>query len=142
MRKTVKRSDCPISRTLDILGDKWTLLILRDMLFRGFHFYNEFLNSDEGIATNILSDRLKMLEEKKILVSRPYAKLKTKKEYRVTKLGIALVPMILEMLIWGMEFDDSTVAEHRIVERYKNDRTSLVSEIIDSLEKVNDIDYC
>lgn len=142
MKKTLKRSDCPISRTLDILGDKWTLLILRDMLFKGFHFYNEILNSEEGIATNILSDRLKMLEEKQILASRPYPKLKTKKEYRITNLGISLVPLILEMLVWGTIFDESTVVLPGIVQRFNSDRENLIKEISDSLEKSSDLDFC
>jgi DNA-binding HxlR family transcriptional regulator len=142
MKKTVKRSDCPISRSLDILGDKWTLLILRDLLLRDFHFYSEFLNSDEKIATNILSDRLKMLEEKEILVSKPYEKLKTKKEYRVTKKGISLVPMILEMLIWGLQFDKSTIANPDVVQKYMNNRNGLIFETTESLEKSNGLDFC
>ncbi len=142
MKKTEKRSDCPISRTLDILGDKWTLLILRDILFRGFHFYTEFLGSDEGIATNILSDRLKMLEEKNILVSKTYEKMKRKKEYRITPIGISLVPMVLEMLIWGLEFDDRTYALPSMVERYNTDRDNLISEVIKSLKEANDLDFC
>lgn len=147
MRKTDKRSDCPISRTLDILGDKWTLLILRDIAFKGYNFYNEFLNSDEGIATNVLSDRLKMLEGKKIIISRTieskkYDRLKKRKEYKLTKLGIELVPIILEMLVWGFSFDDSTKVVPEFFERFINDRENLISEVTASLESDLNKNFC
>ena len=67
MSKAKKRSDCPVSMSLDIFGDKWTLLIIRDIMFRGKFSYNEFLESGEKIATNILADRLNLLESENIV---------------------------------------------------------------------------
>ena len=72
MRKIEKRSDCPISYSLDILGDKWTMLILRDIALADKHFYKDFLLAGEGMATNVLSDRLKMLETFGIIKSKQY----------------------------------------------------------------------
>ncbi|KQC30236.1 winged helix-turn-helix transcriptional regulator [Flagellimonas eckloniae] len=142
MRKTEKRSDCPISRTLDIFGDKWTLLIMRDLAFRGFQFYNEFLDSGEGIATNVLSDRLKMLEDKGIIISKKYEKLKTRKQYGLTKIGINTVPIILEMLVWGVNFDDSTIVVPEFYERFLNDKESLLKEVMTSLEEGMHKNFC
>ncbi|NMH88263.1 winged helix-turn-helix transcriptional regulator [Flavivirga algicola] len=142
MRKIEKRSDCPISRTLDIFGDKWTLLIMRDLSFKGYQFYNEFLDSGEGMATNVLSDRLKMLEEKGIIISKKYEKLKTRKQYGLTKTGISLVPILLEMLVWGANFDDSTVVIPEFYQRFLNDRTNLVNEVMISLEKGMNQNFC
>ena len=84
MRKIEKRSDCPISYSLDILGDKWTLLILRDIALNDKHFYKDFIEAAEGMATNVLSDRLKMLEHHGVIMSRQYEQLKTKKYYALT----------------------------------------------------------
>ena len=76
MKKEIPRSDCPISFALDFLGDKWSLLVIRDLVFEGKRFYKEFLQSKEGIATNILSNRLKRLENAGIITSKVYEKLK------------------------------------------------------------------
>lgn len=147
MRNTEKRSDCPISRALDLFGDKWSLLILRDIAFKGFNFYNEFLSSEEGIATNILASRLKLLEEKGILVVRTvestkYSRLKTRKEYKLTKAGIAVVPVILEMLVWGSNFDTSTTVQPAFFDRYISDREGVLKEITMALEKELHKNFC
>ncbi len=142
MRKIEKRSNCPISRTLDIFGDKWTLLIMRDLAFKGFQFYNEFLDSGEGIATNVLSDRLKMLEEKDIIVSKKYEKLKTRKQYGLTKRGIASVPILLEMLVWGFKFDDTTEVVPEFYERFLNDKENVLKEVMAALEEGMNKRFC
>ena len=118
MRKVEKRSDCPISYSLDFLGDKWIILILRDMALNNKHFYKDFLEAGEGIATNVLSDRLKMLEAQKIILSNPYAQNKTMKFYSLTDKGIALIPMIIELWVWGATYDPkSSVSEKVLKER-------------------------
>ncbi|MEM9834015.1 MAG: helix-turn-helix domain-containing protein [Bacteroidota bacterium] len=93
MRRLDKRSTCPISYSLDLFGDKWVLLILRDIALAKKHFYKDFLEADEKIATNVLSDRLKMLEQQRIIKSRPYEKNKTMKFYFLTEKGVELIPM-------------------------------------------------
>ncbi|MEM6766840.1 MAG: helix-turn-helix domain-containing protein [Bacteroidota bacterium] len=108
MRRIHKRSDCPVSFSLDILGDKWTMLILRDLALNSKHFYKDFLEAGEGMATNVLSDRLKMLESYEIIKSKPYEKRKTMKYYSLTEKGIELIPVLIELWVWGAKFDPET----------------------------------
>ena len=108
MRKIEKRSDCPISYSLDLFGDKWTILILRDLALANKHFFKEFLEAGEGIATNVLSDRLKMLEEFGIIQSKPYELNKTMKYYSLTEKGAELIPVIIELWTWGAKHDPNT----------------------------------
>jgi DNA-binding HxlR family transcriptional regulator len=95
------RSNCPITNTLDLIGDKWTLLVIRDMLFLKKKSFNEFLESPEGIATNILTERLKRLEEHGIIEKHPYQKTPVRYEYSLTKRGKDLSPVLMEMVRWG-----------------------------------------
>lgn len=101
MKSTTRRSDCPISFSLDILGDKWILLILRDMIFKGKSSYNEFLQSEEKIATNILADRLSILESKKFVEKLVAGDKRSKFTYILTRKSIDLIPVIMELAIWG-----------------------------------------
>ncbi|WP_411823203.1 winged helix-turn-helix transcriptional regulator [Leptospira sp. 'Mane'] len=95
------RSNCPINFSLEMLGDGWSLLILRDIIYFGKKTYNEFLASDEAIARNILANRLVQLQEKGLLVKRPHPKDKRKEIYELTEDGLDLVPILLEMAEWG-----------------------------------------
>ncbi len=95
------RSNCPITNTLDLIGDKWTLLIIRDMIFLKKKSFNEFLESPEGIATNILTDRLKRLEEYGLIEKKPYTKSPIRYQYTLTPRGEDLRPVIMEMVRWG-----------------------------------------
>jgi DNA-binding HxlR family transcriptional regulator len=97
----LERSICPVTNTLDLIGDKWTLLVIRDMMFLKKRLFNEFLESFEGIATNILTDRLKRLEEYRIIEKRPYRKKPVRYEYKLTKHGEDLRPLLMEMIYWG-----------------------------------------
>ena len=128
MRKIKKRSDCPISYTLDILGDKWTLLILRDMALNEKHFYKDFLQAGEGVATNVLSDRLKMLESYGIIKGKPYEKMKTMKYYSLTEKGAQLIPVLIELWIWGAKNDPKTSVSTETLENKLNRREELVRE--------------
>ena len=132
MRKIEKRSDCPISYTLDILGDKWTLLIIRDMLFTDKKYYKDFLGAGEGIATNVLSDRLKMLETYGIITSRQDEEMRTRKIYSLTPKGKSLVPIIVELWIWGAKSDPaSSVTEAAFNERVKR-KSEIIKEFMDA----------
>lgn len=102
------RSECPITNTLDLIGDKWTLLIIRDMLFLKKKSFHEFLESPEGIATNILTDRLKRLEEHGIIEKRPYQKTPVRYQYILTRRGIDLRPLLVEMVRWGNTYIEGT----------------------------------
>ena len=95
------RSECPVTNTLDLIGDKWTLLVIRDMLFLKKKSFNEFLESPEGIATNILTERLKRLEENGIIEKRPYSKIPSRFEYFLTSRGKDLKSVLIKMVRWG-----------------------------------------
>ena len=129
-----KRSKCPISYMLDIIGDKWSLLIVRDLLLKDKCFYSDFLKSPEGMATNILADRLKKLKEADIITSKPGHEKKSKIEYALTQKGMNLLPVILEIIAWGAKYDDDTASSPEFVHRIKTDRSALMLEI---LQKVN-----
>ncbi len=97
-----RRSVCPITNTLDVLGDKWTLLVVRDM-FLGKKTYGEFLASPEGIPTNILADRLKRLEQHGIIDRTPYQQSPVRYAYRLTSKGQQLSPVINAIIEWGLD---------------------------------------
>lgn len=94
------RSNCPIAVTLDILGDKWTLLVVRDLLL-GARRYNDFLNSPEEIRTNILADRLRRLEDHGLIAKTPYQERPVRYEYKLTEKGRALRPVIKQIIRWA-----------------------------------------
>lgn len=97
------RSNCPISSALDIIGDKWSLVIIRDLLLNKRTF-KELSNSLENIATNILADRLKGLEEKGILTRNDVKDNKKTKHYKLTKKGFGLKPILQELGKWSTSF--------------------------------------
>ncbi|CAH1664239.1 Helix-turn-helix transcriptional regulator [Hyphomicrobiales bacterium] len=104
MRET-GRSGCPINLTLEILGDRWSLIVLRDVMFGNRRHFRELMaKSDEGIASNILADRLKRLVENGLLSRRDDASHKQKAIYSLTEMGIALVPVFAAMGDWGRRF--------------------------------------
>jgi DNA-binding HxlR family transcriptional regulator len=104
MSKAKKRSDCPVSSTLDILGDKWSLLIIRDLMSAKECTYGDFLKSTEAIATNILAARLKALEENKIIEKLDHPDSKAKVLYKLTQKGIDLLPVIIEISLWAEKY--------------------------------------
>jgi DNA-binding HxlR family transcriptional regulator len=129
MAKRIRRSDCPISTALDIFGDKWTLLIIRDLMFKGKHNYGEFLNSEEEIATNILADRLSLLETEGIVLKMPDPSHGLKYIYRLTKKGIDLLPLLVDIIVWSAKYDALTAVDKAFVERARTDRDGLLKEI-------------
>ncbi len=99
-RSDAHRSQCPIAATLDFIGDKWSLIVVRDMVVKK-HKYREFLESPEGIPTNILAARLKSLEEKGIIRKRPYQTKPLRYEYMLTQRGADLLPVLQQLAAWG-----------------------------------------
>lgn len=95
------RSICPIASALDIIGDKWSLLIMRDMLTRGKKTFKEFSESKEGIAPGILSSRLKWLEENRLMTKQKLPQNQKENIYLLTEKGIELAPIIMELIIWS-----------------------------------------
>jgi len=98
------RSVCPIACTLDLVGDKWSLIIIRDMMYLGKSTYNEFLNSKEAISTNILSDRLIMLTEVGLINYTGTAK---RKKYKLTKKGLDLKPILESIAMFGIKYSSA-----------------------------------
>src|SRR6201997_1623242 len=96
-----RRSGCPLNASVEMLGDRWSLLIIRDMMLLGSRTYNEFLRSHEKIATNILADRLRRLEADGIITTRPDHADGRKLIYLLTKKGIDLAPVLTEMVLWA-----------------------------------------
>lgn len=97
------RSLCPISGALDLIGDKWTLLIVRDMIWLGCTRYSDFARSPEAIPTNILADRLKRMEAHGLITREPYQDNPPRYEYALTAEGRALKPVLEAMVKWGLE---------------------------------------
>jgi DNA-binding HxlR family transcriptional regulator len=112
------RSPCPIAGTLDIVGDKWSLLVVRDLLFLGKRLYGEFAQSDEGIPTNILADRLKRLEETGLLTKKPYQSNPVRHEYRLTPKGEELFPVLREMIRWADKHVPGTYVPTGFLEKF------------------------
>jgi DNA-binding HxlR family transcriptional regulator len=124
MSKTSKGrgSGCPICYSLDIFGDRWTLLILRDLLLHGKQRYRAFLTSDEAIASNILSDRLRRLEAADIIVREPDPNDRRQLIYRATDKGRTLLPVLLEIAAWGATHDQDTGAPPGFAESFYANR--------------------
>jgi DNA-binding HxlR family transcriptional regulator len=100
--KTEKfRSNCPVNFGVETFGDKWSLLIIRDIVFWGKKTYGDFLRSDEGIATNILASRLIQLEENGIVIKNPHPSDKRRDVYSLTEMGLDMIPTLVEIIAWS-----------------------------------------
>jgi len=129
-----RRSPCPISLWLDLLGDKWTLLIIRDLVFANKHTYGEFLHSQEKISTNILADRLKKLETEKLISKSIDPENKSKFIYRLTDKGIELLPILIEMIAWASKYVKNTGTPQAFIKELENDREGLIQNLKESLK--------
>ncbi len=135
MAKQQRRSDCPINYAVELFGDKWSFLILRDLAFKGKRYYVEFLNAGEGIATNILADKLSLMEKAGIVVKQVDPSHGSKFIYRLSRKGIDLVPLLVEFIVWSAKYDRETAADMKFVSRARRDREGVVKEISDQLKK-------
>ena len=106
-RQQEPRSRCPITNTLDIVGDRWTLIILRDML-NGKKRFSEFLDSPERITTNVLTDRLGLMEAAGLVSKTPYQLRPKRFEYKLTEKGLGLLPVLQEICRWANRFMPET----------------------------------
>ena len=128
------RSDCPISCSLDVFGDRWSLLIIRDIMLRGKLSYGEFLQSEEKIATNILVSRLKVLEAEKILAKRVSPTNKSKFIYSLTRKGIDLLPIVIEIMDWGAKYN-ANCPRRELGKKIKKDKAMVIKEYLAKLKK-------
>lgn len=122
---TKRRSDCPVNISLEVFGDRWSLLIVRDLMVRGFTRFQDFVESGEGIATNILADRLRRLQRSGIVKGERDESDGRRVIYRLTEKGIDLAPVMLELLIWGAQHEETGAPPAVIAEMAKNRRAVL-----------------
>jgi DNA-binding HxlR family transcriptional regulator len=135
MKKTKKRSDCPVSCSLDVWGDKWSLLIVRDLMFATECTYGDFLKSAEGIATNILASRLQALEENKIIQRSDHPDSKAKVLYRLTRKGIDLLPMMIEINLWAEKYFTIPADRKAMLKEVKKDKAGFIRSATKKLDK-------
>jgi DNA-binding HxlR family transcriptional regulator len=129
-----RRSGCPVSVSLEVFGDRWSLLIVRDLMIRGFRSFKEFEESGEGISTNILADRLRKLEKAGIIDSECEQSDGRKVNYRLTQKGIDLAPALLELLIWGAQHE-KTEAPCVLIDKMAANREQIIAEVRRRWEK-------
>lgn len=123
------RSHCPISYALDFVGDKWTLIVLRDLIISRKRYFQEFLESDEKIASNILAARLKLLEAAGLVTRKRDPAHGKRVIYTATAKAFDLLPAMLELVRWSAKYDPKTLAPAPLVKQIADDRDAFVAEI-------------
>jgi DNA-binding HxlR family transcriptional regulator len=126
MTEIKKRSDCPISSSLDIWGDKWSLLVVRDLMLSKQCTYGDFLKSDEKIATNILASRLQMLETNGVITKQEHPDSKAKVLYKLTQKGIDLLPLMIEINLWADKYFILPKERKEMLEEVKKDKEAYI----------------
>jgi DNA-binding HxlR family transcriptional regulator len=122
-----RRSGCPLNASVEMLGDRWSLLIIRDMMLLGYRSFKEFLNSHERIASNILADRLRRLEHYGIIASAPVPGDGRKLIYSLTPKGLDLAPVLTEMVLWASGHEDT--GNQALVRLMRKDKQHFLEEI-------------
>ena len=135
MKDSKKRSDCPVSCSPDIWGDKWSLLIVRDLMLAKQCTYGDFLKSDEKIATNILASRLLTLEENEIITKSDHPDSKAKVLYKLTQKGIDLLPLMIEINLWADKYYDLPADRKVILKEVKKDKENFIKTATKDLKK-------
>lgn len=142
--RSTTRSDCPVNFMVEIFGDKWSLLIVRDVIFFGKKTYGEFLKSDERIATNILSSKLVSLENAGILSKTAHPTDKRKDVYTLTEKGQELIPVVLEIFNWGFTHKAphttapekfAEKASEKFVKRFRRNKQKTIEEVKDTIRR-------
>lgn len=136
-KKNKLRSHCPVNYGLEAFGDRWALLILRDIVFRGKRTYGEFLKSEEGFATNILASRLDHLIEVGILQREGYKMDGRKDIYSLTEKGLDLIPLLFEMVLWSAKYDSRSEAKRiiRLVELIRKDNRKISQKVMEQVKR-------
>src|SRR5690348_4157921 len=123
------RSHCPINFGLEIFGDKWTLLILRDMLMQGKRSFGEFQASEEAISSSVLADRLMRLEQSGLIRQERTVEDRRQVHYKPTPAGERLLPVLVEMAYWGATHDPETASPPEFAQAYQHDRDALLEAL-------------
>lgn len=132
-----KRSDCPISYSLDIWGDKWSLLIIRDLMFKKECTYGDFLKSEEKIATNILASRLQTLEENGVIRKLVHPDSRAKVLYRLTQKGMDLLPLMIEINLWAEKYAVLPPERKAMLKEVKKDKEAFIKNWLRELKKAS-----
>ena len=125
--KSKRRSECPLNASVEMLGDRWSLLIIRDMMLRGWQTFKEFLEGYEGIATNILADRLRKLVAYGILTTEPDPSDGRRLIYSLTAKGIDLAPVLTEMVLWAAAHENT--GNQALVRQMRKDKEKFMAEV-------------
>jgi len=125
--KVKRRSGCPVSISLEILGDRWSLLIIRDLMVRGYRTFKDFQGSSERIASNILADRLRKLEAAGMISAELEGTDARRINYRLTEKGIDLAPVLLDLLIWAARHEE-TGAPCAVIDNIEKNREQVLAE--------------
>jgi len=133
MKLVENRSNCPISSSLDIFGDKWSLLIVRDLMLYKTRTYGDFTKSAEKIATNILANRLQILEESGIVIKLPYPDNKVKGLYQLTPKGVQLIPALIEIALWGGKSLSNTDEFTPFLKEVRKNKSKFLKNMMDKL---------
>lgn len=124
-----RRSDCPIAFALDLVGDRWTLIVLRDLIMLRKRYFQELLDSDEKIASNILTDRLRLLECAGVVTRATDPEHGRRVLYTPTEKALDLLPVMLELVRWSARYDPQTAAPPQLVRRIAEDREGFIADI-------------
>ena len=136
MKRTERRSDCPINYALQTFGDAWSLLIVRDLMFTERRTYTDFLNAEEGMATNILATRLEQLQTAGLIRKRGEGR---GAAYGLTAKGLDLLPAMLELIAWSGKHDPRTAAPKEFLSNIRRDRAGLITELRERLRREYDL---
>ena len=128
-KNKIRESGCPVAFGLDTFGDRWSFLVVREMMLKGKKTYSDFLEIDEGIATNILADRLKHLESEGIISKSRDPENRRSFIYELTKKGRDLAPIIVEIIVWSGKYDQRQVALRNVLDEIEKDREGFEAEI-------------
>lgn len=124
--KKPRRSRCPIAASLDLLGDRWTLLVLRDMVFRGHRHFQQFAASPEGIATNTLAERLDRLEQAGVIRKERDPEDGRRNRYVLTEEGLDAIPLLIDLIVWGAKLDPGIDYPERRLAWMTNEREDVI----------------
>ena len=134
-KKTKNWAGCPVRFGMSQFGDKWSFLVIRDLMFKGRKYYNEFLDAGEGISTNILANRLADLEANGLVNKRQDTIKRSKFVYSLTDKGIALMPMMLAMIDWSEKYDRQTEVPTAFIKELRENPEELKKELLEQLKK-------
>jgi len=124
-----RRSTCPVACALDLLGDRWTLIVLRDLIMARKRYYQELLEGNEGIATNILASRLKLLEAAGLVTRRVDPAQARRVIYAPTEKALDLLPVLIELIRWSLKYNDGSAAPAHFLRRLAEDREGFIADM-------------